>query len=59
VTAPPAGRVLVGNPEPESCLAVCGLGPVCSAVAATPNMKTLIAAGSDRKIKELEDNAVG
>jgi hypothetical protein len=30
----------------------------CSAVAATPDMKTLIAAGSDKKIKEMEDNSV-
>ncbi|WIA38592.1 hypothetical protein OEZ86_001902 [Tetradesmus obliquus] len=28
-----------------------------SAVAATPDMKTLIAAGSDKKIKEMEDNS--
>jgi hypothetical protein len=27
-------------------------------VAATPDMKTLIAAGSDKKIKEMEDNSV-
>lgn len=31
---------------------------ICSAVTATPDMKTLIAAGSDRKIKEMEDNSV-
>lgn len=31
---------------------------VCSGVAVTPDMKTIIAAGSDRKIKEMEDNWV-
>lgn len=30
----------------------------CSGVAVTPDMKTIIAAGSDRKIKEMEDNSV-
>jgi hypothetical protein len=47
----------------EGCpalLAVCigRLSACCSAVAATPDMKTLIAAGSDKKIKEMEDNSV-
>jgi hypothetical protein len=31
---------------------------VCSGVAVTPDMKTIIAAGSDRQIKEMEDNLV-
>lgn len=38
--------------------AVLNSSAVCSAVAATPDMKTLIAAGSDKKIKEMEDNMV-
>lgn len=36
----------------------CVMPSCCSAVAATPDMKTLIAAGSDKKIKEMEDNSV-
>jgi hypothetical protein len=47
----------------EACFVKCAACVVCmaagcSAVAATPDMKTLIAAGNDKKIKEMEDNSV-